>query len=271
MIAAIPATLAQADELVLRDSLELGFDQAYRNDTLALRDPHVFVNVQVLGCVDFTDTPIPLTDISLNNQLTAALNGDADSDTFLDLSPIITVDLLDASGIGQMLTQFNAQCLAPAPAMNCTVAPPLPPTVASDNLDSGICLQALAATTSGYTPPVPQTQAPCWVSDEVDLTVPFGDLAIPLTAARSAYRWVDSGVSLDNGLISGFLRESDADQLLLPADLPLIGGQPLSIILPGGNGNCAAGDDRDTFNGESGWWFYFSATALPVQVDIAAP
>jgi len=43
--------------------------------------------------------------------------------------------------------------------------------------------------------------------------------------------------------------------------VPLIGGQPLSALLPGGAGNCAAGDDRDMLNGEPGWWFYFAIEA----------
>jgi len=61
--------------------------------------------------------------------------------------------------------------------------------------------------------------------------------------------------------LRGFVREIDADQILIPPDVPLIGGQPLSALLPGGAGNCAAGDDRDMLNGEPGWWFYFAIEA----------
>ena len=41
-------------------------------------------------------------------------------------------------------------------------------------------------------------------------------------------------------------------------DLPIVGGQPITVLLPGGAGNCAAHDDRDIANGVSGWWFYFN-------------
>lgn len=52
--------------------------------------------------------------------------------------------------------------------------------------------------------------------------------------------------------------------ILLPADLPVVGGQPLSILLPGGTGNCAGHDDCDLFEGVTGWWFYFEYVAEPV-------
>jgi len=71
----------------------------------------------------------------------------------------------------------------------------------------------------------------------------------------------DANASIDHtepGLLMGFLYESDADTILLPDDTPLVGGQPLSSVLPGGNNCCAPGDDRDTLEGNSGWWFYFN-------------
>ena len=70
--------------------------------------------------------------------------------------------------------------------------------------------------------------------------------------------------SLTDGWIRGFVRESDADAILLPADVPLVGGQPFSILLPGGSGNCAAGDDRDMHEGVAGWWFYLEYSAVEI-------
>lgn len=250
-----------AAELILRDDVEGTFERIFRTHTLALRDPHVLTQVPVFGCVDFTDTPVPTTTLSLNGQIADALDMDDDGDTFLDLSPIIAVDQFDPDGFGQMVTQLNGQCPAPAPPAVCTLTPPTPPAAAAaaDNDPLMICLQALAGTTSGYLPAVPAAAPPCLVTDAQDTEAPFGDLMIPLTGARFAASWDLAGDRLSNGLIMGFLRESDADELLLPIDLPLIGGQPLSVILPGGNGNCASGDDRDVFNMESGWWFYFES------------
>ncbi len=48
------------------------------------------------------------------------------------------------------------------------------------------------------------------------------------------------------GLMRGFLSEAEAATVLLPATLPIVGGQPITVLLPGGAGNCAAHDDRDT-------------------------
>lgn len=67
--------------------------------------------------------------------------------------------------------------------------------------------------------------------------------------------------SLIEGLIYGFLREDDADSILFPASYPIIGGQPISFLLPGGTGNCSFGDDTELHDGFFGWWFYFNFTA----------
>jgi hypothetical protein len=49
--------------------------------------------------------------------------------------------------------------------------------------------------------------------------------------------------------------------------VPIVGGQPLSSVLPGGAGNCAAGDDRDVLDAVTGWWFYlnYPADEVPYQ------
>ena len=63
--------------------------------------------------------------------------------------------------------------------------------------------------------------------------------------------------------------EAAAQAILLPSDLPLVGGNRLSAVLPGGAGNdCTpAGDDRDVGpDGTTrGWYFYlnFEAAQAP--------
>ena len=42
-------------------------------------------------------------------------------------------------------------------------------------------------------------------------------------------------------------------------------GQPLSILFPGGTGNCAVDDDRDTYEAVFGWWVYLNFPADPVE------
>lgn len=50
----------------------------------------------------------------------------------------------------------------------------------------------------------------------------------------------------------------------MPADLPVVGGQPPAVLLPGGNGNCAGNKGRDVFEGLAGRWFHFEYVAEPV-------
>ena len=83
--------------------------------------------------------------------------------------------------------------------------------------------------------------------------------------------------TLVNGLIRGFLTETDANSTTIPASFPLIGGRKVATLLPGG-GSCATHDARDMADGVRGWWFYLNFTAAPVTytgaltgVDDAAP
>ena len=62
----------------------------------------------------------------------------------------------------------------------------------------------------------------------------------------------------------GFISETDANNTILPASFPLVGGRPLSSLLPGGTGNCASYDDRDLQGGVFGWWFYLNFPAAAV-------
>ena len=61
--------------------------------------------------------------------------------------------------------------------------------------------------------------------------------------------------STGGGLMRGFLRESDADQIGVD-----VSGQSvvLSSVLPGGTGSCAqnVAHGKDTDRDESGWWMY---------------
>ena len=71
---------------------------------------------------------------------------------------------------------------------------------------------------------------------------------------------------MSNGVLRGFISETDANNVVLPADMPIIGGDPLSVLLPGGAGCCAGHDARDYgLDGTTlGWWFYFNFPAAKV-------
>ena len=264
-LATMLAAPATATELIFRDTMERRLETVFRDDSLALRDPHVFADVPVFGCVDFTDQPIPGTEFSLNGEIDTALNNDADGDDLLDLSPLTALDIADPQAVGPMVTRLQGACPAPAPPMSCGAAAQPPAAQPAENRDSGNCLAPVPGTTSGYMPGVPTIGAPCFATRAATLTTELNGLSIPLQGARLGATRVDGGMALAPVLTLGFLRESDADQIPLPQDIPLLGGEPLSSILPGGAGNCAAGDDRDTFEGESGWWFYLESSAMPVD------
>jgi hypothetical protein len=59
----------------------------------------------------------------------------------------------------------------------------------------------------------------------------------------------------------GFISETDANNTMIPNSFPLVGGMPLSALLPGGSNNCAAHNDKDVNNGVMGWWFYLNFPA----------
>jgi hypothetical protein len=91
-------------------------------------------------------------------------------------------------------------------------------------------------------------------------------MPLPLQDAQIAAVYSGNpATGLTSGLLRGFLRESDAGQIVLPASLPIVGGRLLSSILPGGSGSCANHNGRDILNGVSGWWLYinFQAARVP--------
>jgi len=102
---------------------------------------------------------------------------------------------------------------------------------------------------------VPTPDGNCFATTAADASLPFGTLSIPLWDTAFAAPWPNTSGSTGDGLMRGFLRESDADQI--PIDL---GGQTvaLSSLLPDGNGSCATGvvNGKDVDRDEPGWWMY---------------
>ncbi len=243
--------------------------KTFRFSDLDLRDPHVFVPVDVFGCLDFTDVPLPIIGFSFNGSLQDQITGDADGDDFLDLSLLLLFRPLDVQALGERVDFDDGLCLAPIAAARgagdvaCGPDPATSPLMTFyDGLDAGTCLETVPGTTSGYLPGVDEPIAPCFVTTAETATFQLGDLTVTLEDQQFAGTFAGDPVSdLTTGLIRGFLSEAAADALLLPADLPLVGGQPLSVLLPGGTGSCADGDDRDLHQDVSGWWFYFNFTA----------
>jgi hypothetical protein len=131
-----------------------------------------------------------------------------------------------------------------------------------NNQDTGICLDAVPGTLRPYGGGINQPGPICFHSLPILLTVDLGGILIPLEEVQIGATYVGNpAASMSDGLLRGFLAESEADLIILPADIAVVGGDPLSSVLPGGSGCCASHDDRDNHNGQTGWWFYFDFPA----------
>jgi hypothetical protein len=271
----LPAVPARAQVFVFADGFEGGDTSAwpvvvglapktFRVSDLDLRDPHVFVDAGIFGCIDFTDDPIPVINFSFNQSLQDQISGDADGDDFLDLTSLLLFRPLNRQAAGERVDFDDGLCLAPIEDTVCAPDPMAPPLETTyDGMLSGTCLDAVPGTTSGYTPGIDTPDTLCFVTVAETVAFQLGDLTVDLEDVQFAGNFVGTPLvdNLTSGLIRGFLSETAADTLLLPPDLPIVGGEPLSLLLPGGTGNCAAGDDRDVNDSVVGWWFYFNYTA----------
>lgn len=248
---------AQDDDLIFRSGFEIA--TAFRIGDLDLRDPHVYVNVPIFGCRDVTDTPF--AGFSVNDVLQTAIQTDEDGDGLLDLSQMQLFQPYATDGSGEIEITSGA-CLGPYQAPDCLRDPEAPSVIAAYQTQSvGQCLTFTPGTARPYAPAITSPSAICFASTPQDmtLTLPFG--TIQLRDAQFGATFAVDPNSHENGLMRGFLSEADADAILLPADFPLVGGQPLSSLLPGGTNNCAVHSDKDTHKGVTGWWFYFNYVA----------
>lgn len=253
LVALIPVLLAQPVSAAVT---------AFRFSDLDLRDPHLFVSF--IGCRDFTDTQ--LAGYSFNGQLQTHIQTDGDGDGKLDENFVLVFDPVDPSAsTSQLIYESALSCTAPLASTTCDgntgVAIPLTVTQQA----GGTCLAALAGTTRPYTPAITSSSAPCFVTAPFALAMQVGGIPLPLTSVQIGGTFSGSPTDhLVNGLMRGFLSQADADATILPASLPLVGGQPLSKMLAGGTGACPTYSDKDVNGGVSGWWFYFNFSAVAV-------
>jgi len=241
----------------------------FRMSDLDLRDPHAFVSVPFFGCTDITTTA-PLGNPGLNQALQDAIQTDTDTppDGILDLSFLLIFRPLNQTGPGGPMDFAMGTCTAPMAGTSCDIDPMTTPTVSNHtNMSTGMCLAPVVGTTGGYSPAVASTPAPCFVSDPEDMTIDVSGIPVRLRGAQIAATYIGNpATSMTGGMLRGFISEADADATLLPMSIALVGGDPLSSVLPGGTGNCSARDDRDMGpDGTTrGWWFYFNFPATRV-------
>jgi hypothetical protein len=155
-------------------------------------------------------------------------------------------------------------CTAPMATTSCSLpATPAPAGTTYFN-EAGTCDIVDADDLHPYDPPPRDPGGPCFISAGIDFSFELGGIPIPLEDLQFAANYVGSpATGLVEGVMRGFMAEADADLVLLPDTLPLVGGSTLSSLLAGGIGACAGHDDRDLGPDETtlGWWFYFSFVA----------
>ncbi|HWS27844.1 MAG TPA: hypothetical protein VN259_14880 [Xanthomonadales bacterium] len=245
---------------------------------LDLRDPHVFLPITIAPfptvCFDFTDNPIPTTTVSFNGNLQASYNSDSNpADGFLDASSLLWFRPLAQDGRVARVDNGGADCLAPAPTSGCAPSATATPTAYTyASFAAGSCLTALPGTLGApaYSPAIVSPTGACFVT--APKTFVFDNNGTPITlvdAQIAAVFNATPATALSNGLLRGFLRESDANQIVI-SDPALPGGSvTLAGLLAGGNGSCSTRNDKDSHQGESGWWFYFNFSAS--QVTFTGP
>jgi hypothetical protein len=188
---------------------------------------------------------------------------DDDLDGLLDLSLIALFKPFNSDVSGGAMQLEEADCSAPISTMECEPKTGgYWTTLSYDGLPDGPCLEPFDGTTSSYTPAIAEPVAPCFVTWPGTFVFTLIGLDVPLRHLRIAATTIgDPPTGFVSGLLMGFVSETDADGLLFPGSVPLIGDQPLSSLFPGGTDSCSLGDDRDSHGEESGWWLYFNFEA----------
>lgn len=238
---------------------------AFRINELELRDPSAQAVVFPGFCINATGQ----LNTALRESLTMDMEPSGMPDGILDLSFLVVFRPLAQSAMGGMVDLINADCTAPVAGTTCTrmlVDPPLA-TAMYTNQTTGTCLDAMPGGATVARGTVVNATAPCFVTAPQSLMLTLGGVPLNLRDAQLAATYVGTpATSLRNGLIRGFITETDADLTTLPASLPLVGGMPLSSVLRGSSTNTCSPSDLDMHPVHGrGWWFFanFAPTTGP--------
>jgi hypothetical protein len=235
---------------------------AFRITDLNLRDPHVFLDF--FGqCVDVTDGP----GFAFNDNLDASIQTDTDGDGRLDQNYLLIFDPLDQVGAGgDCMFMDGVWCTPPVWQTACWVGWEgsfiYPATYT--NLAGGAPGIIQGSVVHSYTPAIAVPSPPYFFTYFDNLHLDLGGIPVTFRFADMTANYVGNPATQIDGLIRGFIPESVANRTILPASLPVVGGQPLSILFPGGSGNCAPWSDKDVYGGVTGWHVYLNFTAVKV-------
>lgn len=240
--------------------------EVFRANHVALRDPHVFIDIG--ACLDLTEAP-GILDTYVNGLIADAIQEDPDNSGTFDLNVLAAFrPLVQPPGLGGDVEIYTGECTTPLFGETCSPGAQAPAVTTYVNQTSGACVAPVAGTTGpgnsgSYTPGIVSSTAPCLNSLPTSISFSLDVINVDLESVVVGGTY-DGNPADDivNGLIVGFLSEEDADNILIPQDVIIVGGDPLSSVLPGGEFNCAPHDDRDIGpGGEPGWYFYLEYSA----------
>jgi hypothetical protein len=252
---------AQSTDVLFADSFEAR-TATFRINDLDLRDPHLFL--PVVACKDVTE--VGFSSVSFNTNLQLSLQNDLNEDGLLDVSYIVRLRPVDqADGATGEFALGTARCSAPLATTSCQADGSVLAASAYTSRIGVTCLAPPPGSTGSYVPAVEPSLEPCFVTSPFTLTLNLAGMALPLRDVTVAATWFGSPLpGLANGLLAGFLTETDADALTIPESIPLLAGFSLSSVLPGGASSCAPHSDKDVHDGVAGWWFFLNFAAMPV-------
>jgi hypothetical protein len=191
------------------------------------------------------------------------MDADDPPDGDLDLSIAVVFLPLDQAGASTPMEVVFADCTAPASSTSCTRpadAMPVESTASNDPADP--CMELLPDTTNPDYTPVTLPASPCFSSDSENFPVALGDINLQMEDARVAASYAGDPATGLSGVIRGFVSQATADAALIPEDVAVVGGEPVSALL--------LDEDKDSGpNGGEGWYFYldFDAELVPYTGD----
>jgi len=255
----------------------------FRITNLDLISPRVVANVPIFGCRDITTTPI--LGFSVNGELDGAVTTDYSLHLVNLFRPYNTV-----AATTPLDLHLNGACMAAPTPDSCGPDATMPDIVSAtaNNQSAGTCFTPLASDVNGrrgaavvtYTPTANTVSGPCFVTSETTLNVTVAGIVIPLQNARisATYSGTAPNRRLLSGVVTGFLSSTAAADVVLPASLPIVGGQRLYSLLQAsgmatndssGTSRAAgcnvsggvAENDRDMNGTAQGFWFFLNFTA----------
>ncbi len=239
---------------------------AFRLDAIEIIDPHVFISIGGLACLDGTD----MANGALQDSVDA---GDLNVlQVFRPLMPTAATSPTDVI-TGAMCTVPMTGGMPDVDAAMCMPGSMPPVFATATNMASGSCYAPGAGTlTSRYPGMVNDPVGPCYTGSVPSVTFSLAGSPITLRSVRVSATY--SGDRLLNGVLAGFITfgEARATVVDLTTIAPALGMPTLFELLqsnmagdacnPGGTP--AMADDSDDFDGvagKDGWWFYLNFTA----------